>query len=528
MAAVPTVTTAQLQAVTDPAVQNILRTIIDAAAVRSGSVGSGDQAYLTRDDLTSGGATARAIAMALARPIATAVSNPAGTDLTPLGDALEQRILASAAWQQMFTRIELIQAPDSQPGSLAYQLLTEAKARGAAVTKVTTIVQEMNESVAKTVETMTAAIKDNAAAIQKEEQTRATATDALAESQKLYLAQTNKSIAGLQDSIQVRTNSDNALAQALNTLWTRIGANTALVQTGSEIVANNVGSVVTKFEQLQAVTTDPATGLVAKYAALRQEYNVTSDAVKGMAAKWSVKLDLNGHISGLSLNAGVDANGKSESSFIVAADIFAIGAPGRPNMVPFALDVVTGLLSLKGSILATGTVQASALKAKTITAESGVIGDLAVTNANIANAAITTAKIRDASVDTLKIAGNSVTAMASSNGTRACSITIDALGVPIYLSATASGSTGDVPEAGYQQMWVVIERDGVEINRVISTVLIMAHEGGSLCATAVFVDYPSPGRHTYTFRSMPASEFGVFTMLASGARVYAALLETRR
>lgn len=529
MVAVPTVSSALLQGVADPNVKRALQALVDANNVRSGDVGDGKNAFLTRSDLTGGGDLARTIALALARPIADAVS-PATGDSTPLAGAVEQRILASAAWQRMFDRVELLNAPDSLPGSVSNQLLTEAKARGAAVTNLTTTIKDTNESLAATKTTLTAGLKDNAAAIEREEKARTTATDALAQSQATYVAATDKALAAVQSDLTVRTNSDNALASALNTLWTRIGANTALVQSGNEIVANNVGSVVTKFEQLQAVTTDPNTGLVAKYAALRTEYNITNDKVNGMSGKWSVKLDLNGYISGLSLNAGVDASGRSESAFIIAADVFAIGQPGKSNIVPFYYDTRTGLLAIKGSMIATGTVEASALRAKSLTAESGVIGDLAVTNANIANAAITTAKIGDASVNTLKIAGNSVTAMASGRGSTEVNISISALGVPIFLAATCYNEWSDAREGGNYLMYVVMLRDGIEISRVVTSAFCMAHTGGQVAATGIFVDYPSAGVHRYTFRSYPTSgaHANGIEDYCYGAAVSAALLETRR
>jgi len=532
MAAVPTVTSAQLQAVADPQVKAILRAMIDANAVRSGDIGNGDQAFLTREDLMDGGAKARAIAMALARPIAAAVSDPYNTDLTPLAQALEQRILASAAWQSMFTRLDLISAPDSLPGSMANLLLAEAKARGAAVTVVTSAVQKTNESLASTKLTLTTAIGNNAAAILEEKSARTTATDAIAQAQSIFIAATNKNVAGLQNDIVVKTNSDNALAQALNTLWTRIGANTALVQTGTQIVANNVGSVVTKFEQLQAVTTDPTTGLVAKYAVMRSEYNVINDKVSGMAAKWSVKLDLNGYISGLSLNAGVTPDGKSESMFIIAADVFAIGAPGKPNSVPFAFDAQTGLLALKGSMIATGSIQATALKARSITAESGVIGDLAVTNANIANAAITSAKIGDAEIGTLKIGGNAVTAMWSASGYASCSVNVMAMGVPMVIWVSAKGFYSAHGSGGWGQILIRVKRDGNVIYECFTPGFQEAGMALHLCTTGSVVDYPSgsvtnPAYHSYEF-SIQMADAGEVLYQGTPNGINIAMMETRR
>lgn len=529
MATIPALSNAAIQSVQDANVRSILRSLSDFLAVRNGDSGNGQDAFLTLADLTGDSAKAAAVAGALALPIGEGINKP-GTPLDQLAQQLENRILSSAAWQDMFTRLTLIAAPDDTPGSASWSLLQEAKARGAAVTNVSTKLQTATESIAKTTDTLTAAIKDNAAAITREQQVRADANTATASRLDIMATSVGKNTSAIQNETNTRVNSDNALAQALNTMWSRIGTNTALVQTGTEIAVNNIGSTVTKFEQLQAITTDPSTGLVANYAALRSDFSLTNNKVNGMAAKWSVKIDLNGYISGLSLNAGVTPEGKSESSFIVAADVFAIGAPGKPNLVPFAFDAKTGLLAIKGSIIASGTIEARALAAKSITADSGVIGDLAVRTANIADAAITNAKIGAAAVDTLTIAGNAVTAMASASGSNTASIGINALGVPIFLSAACQVLFGDSGDPVTATGRIRILRDGAQIDSMTTAGQAASHSGALvLSVSTVYVDRPGPGYHNYTFIADGATEQsgGIFYTQA-GIKINAALLETRR
>lgn len=589
MTAVRNISSAMLTGIADPNVRKIVGMIIDTNAVRNGDVGKGDEAFVTMGDLLGGGDKSKAIASAMARPIAQMIESP-DPDKTALADALERRILASASWQMMFNRIELITAPDTRAGSISNRLLLEAKSRGAAITEVSRAVQQANESLAETTRTLTAAIGKSAAAIesiertqvtvsealaetrrtliagidknaaaiideararvtereaaaevvsrltvrvesnageiQRVERTQVTATDALTEQQASYVAETGRTISGIQQQLSVKTNNDNALAQALNTLWTRIGANTALVQTGSEIVANNVGSVVTKFEQLQSVVTDPTTGLVASYAALRTEYSVTNDKLNGMAAKWSVKLDVNGYIAGLSLNAGTTPDGKSEAMFLIAADVFAVGAPGKPNIVPFAIDAQTGLVAIRGDMVVRNSITADKLAVNLIKAGSALIEDAAITNAKIADAAITRAKIGDAQVDTLKIAGNAVTAAASASGRDVCSIQFTAMGVPIWITASAKGewrNNGGTTQWAY--ITVRVFRNGAELNsashqNVIDMDGVTGYPYG---ITTSFIDYPPPGTHTYTFDAREA-----FQVPSQPTSVYGALLETRR
>lgn len=395
MAVVPSVSAAAVQAIPDRQVRDVLRAITDILAVRNGDIGSGDEAFLTLADLKNP-AIASNLARAVAAPIALGISEP-GSDMEELAIELENRILASAAWQALFSRLRLIDAPDTTPGSAAYNLLQEAKARQASVTRVEVKTQTVTESLASTKELLTAAIGENAAAIVKETRARADADTATAEEISTLITNVGLSFAGVNSALSVKTNNDNALAAALNTIWAKVGSNTALVQTGTNISVNPVGSVVTKFDQLQATTLDPVTGLVAKSAALRTDMNVVNTAVDGLRGKWGVKLDLNGYVVGLSLNSGVSTGGKAESSFYVLADTFAVGAPGKSGIVPFAIDAQTGLVAIRGNLVARGSITGQHL------------GAYSVDRDKLALKAVGGAQIDDLAVDTLKIGRNAVT-----------------------------------------------------------------------------------------------------------------------
>lgn len=406
--AIPSISSAAILAVPDSNTRGVLQAMADFIALRNGDTGDGQNAFLTLGDLTGNSAAAKALASALALPIASGINAP-GTPLEQLGQELEDRILASAAWQSMFSRIDLIAAPDSLPGSAAWQLLQEAKARGAAIQVVSDKLQTATLSFANSISTMTAAINANAAAIQHESQVRADADSAVASQLDLTIVTTGQNTAAIQNEISVRTNSDNAIASAINTLWAKVGNANALVQSGTQIAVNNVGSSVGKFDQLQAIITNPTTGLVDKTAVLRSDLSVTNNTVDGLSGKWGIKIDLNGYVAGVALNSGVSTGGKAESSFIVLADTFAVGAPGKPGIVPFAIDAVSGLVRVRGDLIATGTVAAQQLQANS------------VDRSKIALKAVGGAQIDDLAVDTLKIGANAVT-------------------VPVYMSGASTAS----------------------------------------------------------------------------------------
>ncbi|MDQ1835075.1 phage tail tip fiber protein [Massilia scottii] len=404
---VPPISTASILAVKDPQTREVLRAMASGIAVRNGDVGSGDDAFLTLGDLQNDPSIAGKLAKSLAGPIIEGVGKP-GSPMFDLAEKLQDKIMASPAWINMFSAVTLIQAPASVPGSASWLLQQEAKARGAAVTRVDTVIKETNLSLAKTTETLTSSIGAAGAAIKEEREVRSTQHEAMTQYVQQVVTWTNQSFVGVQNELTTRTNNDNALASAINTMWARVGLNQALVQTGTQIAVNPVGSALTKFEQLQATVTDPATGLVKSYAALRQEVNLTNDKVQGLSGKWGVKLDLNGYIAGVTLNSNVSTGGKAESSFIVLADTFAVGAPGRPGIVPFAIDARTGLVAVRGDLVAQGSITGYQLGAYSISRDK------------LALKVVGGAQIDDLAVDTLKIGNNAVT-------------------VPLYLSGTGSG-----------------------------------------------------------------------------------------
>lgn len=385
--------------------RNVLRAVADHIAVRNGDIGSGDQAYLTMGDLTGNKRNALELAKAVAPALASGGSAP-GQPLADLADALRDRILRSPYWQEMFTRLQAIDAPDTVPGSPAWKLLREARERGAAIDHVQNVVQGVNESLVNVRDTLTTAIGDNAAAISSEVELRTTADTAILNSVKEFITSVGQSFAGVEQKITLRTNNENALAEAINTIWARVGANEGLIQSGEQIAVNPVGSVVTKFDQLQAVVRKQADDLgntIESAAIIREDLKVSNTAIDGLKGKWGVKVDLDGYVAGVSLNAGVDPQGRSESMFIVLSDIFAVGAPGKPTVVPFAIDATTGLVAIDGNLVATGTISAKQLSAYSVQRDK------------LALKVVGGAQIDDLAVDTLKLANQSVTTMEQFN-----------------------------------------------------------------------------------------------------------------
>ena len=196
---------------------------------------------------------------------------------------------------------------------------------------------------------------------------------------------TSKNAASIHNEVTQRINADNAIVQQTNTQFTVINGNVGLLQQQYTTMSNNVAALAQSLTTLQA---DVGQNSVA----LQQEMTVRANADNDLYAKYSVKIDNNGYVSGFGLMS-TSNNSVPFSEFIVRADRFAIGSPSGPGITPAVPFIVTTTPDSKGN-------------------PPGVY----MRNAMIANAAIGTAQIDDLAVNTLKIAGGSVTSMTYQEG----------------------------------------------------------------------------------------------------------------
>jgi hypothetical protein len=326
--------------------------------------------------------------------------------------------------------------------------------------------------------------------------------------------------AAILASDTMRFNGDNALAEAINTMWAAVGDSDAIIEQGGQVVANRAGAVATNWAQTQAAIRDPDGNIVSS-AAVRTAAEAAVSITGEINAKYTVKVDVNGYVSGYGLISTAN-NGTPTSDFTVRADRFAVGSPSGPGIapqVPFIVyttpqviggQAVPAGVYMREAFIANGTIDSARIANAAIT--TAKIADANITRAKIGSAAIGYANIGDAEVNTLKIAGNAVTLMASAYAGFYGASTIEAAvsvllyGGPVFLCMTGQSSiAGGI---------------GVEIYRDGS--LLTSGSSGSAtdpCVMAItWVDYPGSGWHTYTFlvaSPLPSSVNGV-------------VLETRR
>lgn len=116
-------------------------------------------------------------------------------------------------------------------------------------------------------------------------------------------------------------------------------------------------------------------------ASIQTEATTRATQTGELYAKYGVKLDVNGYVTGWAMN-----NNGSTGDMIVLADRFAVGAPGGGNIVPFTVN--TTPQTINGVYVPAGTYM-----------DAAYIQNGTITNAKIANLAVDSAKIASVSAD---------------------------------------------------------------------------------------------------------------------------------
>lgn len=203
-----------------------------------------------------------------------------------------------------------------------------------------------------------------------------------------------------------RVDEDEALATSITDLTTATNTSVANInqtlQTHTTDISSNASSITT----LSSTVTSNNTTLTA---AIQTEATTRADETGDLFAQYTVKLDVNGYVSGFGL-ASTATDGTPTSEFIVRADSFAIGEPttGTPSEDPsYPFIVRTTQTTLNGETVPAGVYMKDAfIQNGTIT--NAKIGDAAIDNAKIAN--VDAGKITTGYLDAQRIEAGSITA----------------------------------------------------------------------------------------------------------------------
>lgn len=130
-----------------------------------------------------------------------------------------------------------------------------------------------------------------------------------------------------------------------------------------QLLENSNTSFITELRRIEAGQASLTSQVVAQDLNNRSAIEVSQTAIAGVKAQYTVKIDLNGHVSGFGL-ASTIVNGTPTSAFIVRADKFAIVDPASTSnnltntpsadTVPF--QVVNGQTFIKAAFIQDATI----------------------------------------------------------------------------------------------------------------------------------------------------------------------------
>lgn len=320
---------------------------------------------------------------------------------------------------------------------------------------------------------LAALVDNNTALLISEQLARATADEAIASDILTLAVQVNDNTATLTQESTTRADADSALATSITELAAVVDNNTAAIESEATARADADSAETTARLTLAARVTDAETGLVAANAAISTEQTVRADAdsalssqivtlssvvngnisaiqteattratadsalsssittlqttvngnttsiqtnatsIDGINAKYTVKIDNNGYVSGYGLISTAN-NGTPTSAFTILADRFSIASPTSTSptgdlSVPFF--VLTTPTTIEGKSFAPG-VYIKKGNISTLDADSITTGFL---NANRIDANSITAQKIDSRNLTIKDASGNIIFGAGTN-----------------------------------------------------------------------------------------------------------------
>ena len=156
---------------------------------------------------------------------------------------------------------------------------------------------ENDVATSQKIDTVTAKANDNAATIQTVERTQASKTEA---------------VASRVDTLQAQVKDPT----------TGLAATTALVREETTVRANQYGSMSQQINTVQSTAVAADNRSKTNYATVQ----VQAQSINGLYGQYTLKVDVNGRISGFGL-----ASTNTASAFAINADRFFIASPDDPN-----------------------------------------------------------------------------------------------------------------------------------------------------------------------------------------------------
>ena len=341
-----------------------------------------------------------------------------------------------------------------ETGAIASQvtgLVVEAGSNSAALLVEQEARADATSALASQVTSMAAEVGSSSAALKVEQETRASETEAVARQVELLVAKTGDNIAAITETKDTLTTETSALASAVAGMAVAVGDASAGILTTQQATADANGSLAAQLASLAAstgansaaITTDTqvqtdalsavagevrtlAVASGSNTAAIQNESQVRATETGDLFAKYTVKVDIAGHVSGYGL-ASTGNTDAAFSEFGILADRFFISPPATSGSSAPATNLYPGRVWVDTSATPSVTkyytgsswsttpqalpfiVQTSPTKVDDIDIPAGVYMNAAY----IKNGTITNAKIGKAAIDDAKIANLSASKITS-------------------------------------------------------------------------------------------------------------------
>jgi hypothetical protein len=256
---------------------------------------------------------------------------------------------------------------------------TEQTTRANADTAISSLITTLTSRVTAAENNIVA----NASSITSEAATRAAADSAEAALRTTLAARVSAAETAIAANTSSITTEQSARADADSAEAALRVALAARVTTAEDAIVTNAASIASEVSaratgdsaNASSISTLTARLDSGDFAAVKVESSANASTITGIQAKYAVKVDVNGHVSGYELIS----NGTT-SAFVVLADKFLVVKPngtGTPVQM-MSLGTVGGVtaLGLNGNLIVDGTITADKISVSSLSAITANIGTI--------------------------------------------------------------------------------------------------------------------------------------------------------
>lgn len=311
-------------AIKDPETRQVLDAVISHLDLRGGTTKEKtDDRFITLRDLKEA-ANGRSSALQAMNNMGGGASGGGGVNQEAVQAivGLQNNIRESLIYQLLETPIQLVDL-----GPIRSRIDAVLQSAESGISSVSNAITTASESLTSQINAAVSRLGDAEAAIITEATTRATQTEALTNSLTAAVSRLGLAEAAIVTEQETRVSKDDALAKAINTIWAAVGNGEALIQDSALAAVTASAIEASAYKQLQIALRDPDNpSRYISSAAVRQDASAALTATGKLEARYTVKVDLNGYITGYGL-AVTENNGATEGNFQVVADNFSIVSP---------------------------------------------------------------------------------------------------------------------------------------------------------------------------------------------------------